>query len=164
MGEGLSVEILGLRDARGRFASMTDGGLRAICLENARQLAELVQARMQDAAPHGKAPLTEEHPDPFYTSIHAAADETAGGFEIQVTTDQPDIAGFIRSGHSDIYPTNARALHWKELGGGDVFAMHVGPYPPNPWEEQAVSEMQPLVETLGNRIGVQVTENLGGKL
>jgi hypothetical protein len=160
VGEGLSVEILGLRDARGRFAAMTDGGLQAICLENAKEIAELIQARMQEAAPHGTAPLQGR--EPFYSSIHAETSGSASGFEIQVTTDQPDIAGFIRSGHGDIYPVNARALHW--VAGGDVFAMHVGPYPPNPWEEQAVSEMQPLVETLGNRIGVQVTENLGGKL
>jgi hypothetical protein len=161
MSDGISVEIVGLRDARGRFAAMADGGMRAIALENAKALAELVQARMQDAAPHGKSPLQGR--EPFYTSIHAEADETGTGFEIQVSTDQPDIAQFIRQGHGDIYPVNAKALHWVSMEG-DVFAMHASPVDPNPWEDYTTEQLQPEVTYFGNRIGVQVTENLAGKL
>jgi hypothetical protein len=147
----------------GRFAAMSDGGIQEIALANAEQLAQQIQAVMQAKAPHGSAPLADGR-EPFYQSIKAEAKGSPAGFTISVETDQGDVANFIRSGHGDIYPVNAKALHWVAAGGEDVFVTHVGPLAPNPWEQEAISELQPLVEVAGNKIGVEVTDNLGGKL
>lgn len=166
----ISVSIVGARALSGRFASMRDTGLRSILTERADAMGQTIVHIYEQHAPRspggGTAPAdSRTHSAHFADSFFATTTARAEGFEVTVDTSEPDIEAFIRFGHGDIYPVNADVLRWIDYySGKPVFAMHVGPVPPNHWQEEAQAEVDAVVAYEGSRIGVAVTTALGGKL
>lgn len=159
----LELSILGVRGARGRFASMADVGLREAAYEESAELAHMLEERYRSAAPKSGRAQHDDGSKPFSESFHGTAVMTESGFEVHMETSQPEIAKFIEMGHGDIYPRQAGALHWTSASGEDVFAMHVGPVPPNDWRRGVREEVEPLLHEHGNRIGHRVVSKLAGK-
>lgn len=159
----LGVTIPGLRDMRGRFASMALGGLVEIQRVNAEEAALALEALYKAAAPAGQTLK-------FKASIHGAARVTATGFEIVVETDEPDVEKWLREGtgifgpyHHRIVPVSAPLLvfFWPKVGKL-IFASSVKGMPPNPWRQRANLVAHPVATTMGNKIGVQVVHDLAG--
>ncbi len=63
----------------------------------------------------------------------------------------------VNDGRGEIRPVNAKALHWVDRGGQDVFAMHAGPSAPRHIKERAL----PVIEQEGRAMGE--TWNQGGE-
>lgn len=148
----------------GRFSRMTDGELVAIGTARAQFMGEEIARIYRDHAPRSPASQGMGGHTHFADSFSASAVPAGAGFEVRVDTSEPDIAGFIEFGHGDIYPVNAKALHWIDYATGtDVFTKHVGPLAGNPWQARAQPEVDALVAYEGSRIGVMVADMLGGK-
>jgi hypothetical protein len=166
----ISVSVVGARELSGRFASMRNVGLRTILTERASEMGREIVGIYERHAPRSpagpQAPSdSRTHSAHFADSFFSTAWARAEGFEVAVDTSEPDIEAFIRFGHGDIVPVHAKALRWIDHASGQpVFSMHVGPVPPNPWQEEAQGEVDAVVAFEGPRIGAAVTTALGGKL
>jgi hypothetical protein len=159
----LGVQIPGLRDMRGRFASMALEGLVEIQRIHAEEAALTLTELYKAAAPEGETRK-------FKGSIHGTARVTATGFEILVETDEPDVERWLREGtgifgprHHRIVPVSAPILvfFWPKVGKL-VFAASVKGMPPNPWRQRANLVALPVAILMGNRIGVQTVHRLAG--
>lgn len=80
------VQIIGLRDLKGRFRRMLEADLVAIQLEETRLLATAVEDVFRRNAPRGQKASKDEdnRPGPFRDTITAVAAATETGFQIQV--------------------------------------------------------------------------------
>jgi hypothetical protein len=161
-GELLQVDILGLRDLRGRFARMLDYELQEIALESAESLAASVQHAYQVNAPRGKT-------DKFMEGIVGEASWTGHGFLVSVTSADPKLREWLREG-TGIFGPHAQpvvspsggVMVWEGDDGELVFASSTQGMPPNDWEVYANLEAAALVVLNGNKIGVKVVEHLAG--
>lgn len=164
-----NVQIVGLRDLLGRFASMRDAGVVAIQLEEARGLAEVVQDVYRRHAPRS-AKGGHKH---FADGLDAAAAASEVGFAIELTTDDPELRRWLTegtgvyAGHGRIYPTGThKALgpifDWPPGGSGPLWFSSIAGMEGSAWEEDALAEVEPLVESVGRSIGIRVVEGLSG--
>lgn len=161
-GELLQVDILGLRDLRGRFAKMVDYELREIQMEAAEAMAAAVQHIYQANAPRGKT-------DKFMESIGGEALWTGSGFLVSITTQEGQLREWLSEGTGifgpnaqRIYPTNSPVMVWEGEDGELVFAASTQGMEANDWEVYASLEAAPLVLINGSKIGVQVIGRLAG--
>jgi hypothetical protein len=157
-----NLEIIGLRDALGRFASMRDKELLEIQMLHAEQLANEFAGLYQGLAPKGQT-------GNFARSIEATAFPTARGFVVEVQTEMGNVAQWLRQGtgiygpfHQRIYPKVAKALAFEWLGQHWVLGSVAG-MRPNPWEQEADLAAISMGEVMGNRIGVRVVQRLAGQ-
>lgn len=168
----IHIEILGLRDLRGRFAALGDAELLALQLEEAAVVGKTLEEIYQRHAPKArKASSSHREAGPFWSTIHARAKATGTGFEIDVETSDPTLRRWLAdgtgvyAGNGRIYPKRAKALGpitgWVHASGPAYFASIAG-MPPNPWEDMASHEAAPFAEVMGNRIGNRVTAILAG--
>jgi hypothetical protein len=169
----LEVDIVGLRDLKGRFRSMLDGELVAIQLEEAERMARSIQEVFRTHAPRG-AKVSKDRPGRFFESIHGQAEASGVGFTIQVETTDPDLAKWLREGTgiygprgARIFPIQAKAMgpvrSWAPgAGSGPYFFASIAGMPAQRWEEAAFAEAAPLSAALGGRIGRRVTQHLTG--
>ena len=165
------VDIVGLRDLMGRFASMSSVGLVAIQLEEAEAMAGVIEDVFRTQAPRSRGPAGgRKSPGHFSEGIVAESATATGGFEISVTTDNPQLRTWLAEGTGEygptgqrIYPLYAQAMGpvYSWIGGqGPLFFSSIAGMPPNPWEEEALAEVEPLVDELGSKIGVRVVQGL----
>lgn len=158
--------IHGLRDALGRFASMSDADLLVRRFAHAEELAHEVSEIYRRNAPRSKEQRSEkEEREPFAESIHGEAHLGGAGFLVGMMTAQPELAGWLKHGTRPhlIEPRQKKALHWTS-SGGDFFAksvQHPGTSP-NKWEEKAYEEAAIVMREHGNKIGSHVTRYLAG--
>lgn len=169
----LEFQILGLRDTKMRFASMRDGGLVAIQLEEAKRTAETVEDVYRRRAPRGQKASTDTGVH-FYQTISGHAVTTEVGFEITVDTSNPQLRKWlaegtgIYAGHDRITPNRPGGVlgpirSWVGGGGsGPFFFASIAGMPAQPWEHDAREEAEPLVREVGGRIGRRVVEGLAG--
>lgn len=169
------VAFLGLRDAAGRFLAAKDVGIPAAAQEKSLELADALGEIYSREAPPQRYPpkpwLDEGDPrsteTPFNESIHgdvvpyvAGATGNMRGFGVAVSTDQPEIAGFIRDGRQSTL-TGGRYYFLSEEGN-DIAVGDVAPVAPNLWEGRAFLLAQELTgkaaKELGNSIVRECTE------
>ncbi len=164
----ISVEIIGLRDAQGRFAVASES-LVAHLQEEAIVMSEAMASAFTTAAPRSN--VEREGHTPFADSIHGEVARTAVGFEVGVTSDQGELARMIREGtpEHEIWAgsftgkSGAKVLYF-EIDGEAIMRAHVH-HPgtrPNPWEHRAIAAVDPLITFMGNRIGARVMRELAG--
>lgn len=164
----LSINVLGLRDLRGRFASMTNHGLVEIQAEELELAGKEIERVFRERAPHGSG-ASGEH---FFQTIHAEVSVAGFGFTMAVTTSNPRLRGWLAegtgeyAGHGRIYPVAARAMgpitDWAfGSAGGPYFFSSIAGMPARPWEEPARLAAIPLAEHTGSRIGQRVVVKLG---
>jgi hypothetical protein len=162
----LTVDIVGLRALNGRFASVRDHGLLAIQLEEAGATAKVVEDIYRRRAPRGQK-LSTDTPGHFFEGIHAHAGLVGTSVEMEVTTNNPKLRGWLAegtgvyAGHGRIYPKRSKALgpirSWTKGGGsGPFFFRSIAGMKAQPWEQRAADEAAPFIITMGNRIGHRV--------
>lgn len=163
------VEIVGARDVAGRFARL-HGELAVHLYERAAVMAGEIERRYREAAPKsdlGIGAYGDHRPSTFADSIHGVAMPSERGFEISVTTGQPDLARFLNEGTGP-HPIDARnASVLANRDTGDVFGPHVnhpGSHKHDGWQDRVAEEVEPMAREEGNRIGAWVESRLGGKL
>jgi hypothetical protein len=168
----ITVDIKGLRNLKGEYQSMLNGGVVAIQLEIAEEAAQVIRDIYRHHAPRGQKVSTDTARH-FYEGISGSAEAHEKGFTIQVETDNPDLRKWlaegtgIYAGHGRIYPKTGRALgpvrSWaKGGGGGPFFFRSIKGMPANPWEKEADAEATPFAIEIGRRIGARVTVGLAG--
>ncbi len=168
----LTVEIKGLRELNGRFASMLDHELVAIQLEEATAIGTALEDIFRRHAPRGRKVSKDDTAEHFYQTITARASPTVAGFEVQVSTRNPDLRRWLAEGtglygprREVIRPTHGSVLVWRSWpghGSGPFAARWVRGMKAQPWEEGARLEAAPLATDLGRRIGRRVTMRLAG--
>lgn len=161
----ISVDIIGLRDLRGRFAAMLDEELVAIQFEEATAMADVIEQIFQRRAPRGEKTSTETGRH-FYEGIKAQATAEGFGFSIEVDTDNPNLRRWlaegtgIYAGQGRIYASSGGALgpitSWSKGGSGPYFFRSIAGMEANPWEKDADEEAAPFAVELGRRIGQRV--------
>ena len=129
----LSLSIPGLRNLQGRFASMRSTGLRELQTLHAQELGSELEKLYQERAPHGET-------GNFSRSIHGNASWTGLGFKVKISTENGDLARWLREG-TGIYgprgqrirPVNGKALafnwqgqHWVLASTKDKATQSVG--------------------------------------
>ncbi|MGH2870135.1 MAG: hypothetical protein ACRDNK_21515, partial [Solirubrobacteraceae bacterium] len=161
------LDMVGLRDAIGRYASMTSNPvLVEIQAEAARTLADQLKTAFHDAAPYRVTPPGElaakgEHLH-FRDSFSTDTVVTPRGFEIDVDTSEGNVAGYLRAGAYPISSPFGQALRFFEYPSagspsGEVvipprwqpvhwFTVH------ERWEEAALRASGPLIQAAGGRI------------
>lgn len=159
------VEIVGLRDLRGRFASMATRNLWEIQLAEAEAVATVIEDVYRRHAPRSRG-TSRDKPTHFFEGLDARATPSLKGFEINLTSDDPTLRGWLRQGtapHLILPRRPAFALFWPHAMHPVARVNHPGTRP-NPWEDRAYEEVRPLVDVVGNRIGVRVMHSLAGPL
>lgn len=162
----IQVDIIGLRNLRGHFASMLDHELVAIQFEEATAMADVIEQIFRRRAPRGEkiSTKTGQH---FYEGIKAQATAEGFGFSIEVDTDNPDLRRWLAegtgvyAGHGRIYSSTGGPLgpigSWSKGGGSGPYFFHsIAGMRPNPWEKDADDEAAPFAQELGRRIGQRV--------
>jgi hypothetical protein len=173
------IDVRGLRDLRGRFASLADRKLAEIQMEEARNTAQTVQQIYRRRAPRSRGHSASGlH---FFEGLNAYAVEVGGGFQITVTTDRPDLRRWLAEGTGlygplgrRIYPTHVSArmyahgphagqprpaalqfFNWISPAGGTgpFYFRSIRGMHPNPWEVDAAVEAVPFAQKMGGLIG-----------
>lgn len=159
----ISFTIVGLRDRRGRFAAARDGVVVAEAMAGAEAITLQLQEIYRVKAPRSQH-SSSGHAH-FADSISFHAVRTMTGFELAGSTSKPDLRKWIRDGTAphEIRPRVASVLSF-DVGGEHVFArlVHHPGTRPNTWEHEARAAAIPVVNFMGNRIGVRVVKFLGG--
>lgn len=167
----VTVDIVGLRDLRGRFASLRDAVLLEIQTQEADALAKTMEEIYRRYAPRSRGhTATGRH---FFEGLRGEAMATPVGFQVSVSTDNAQLRGWLKTGTGiygptgrRIYPRRAKAMgpvfNWLHPAGGtgpfwfrSIAGMHA-----NPWEDQAQAEALPLAVAMGARIGTRMTRYL----
>lgn len=156
------VEIIGLRDLLGRFSAMIGGELLEIQMAESEGLATVIEDVFRRHAPRSRG-TSRDKPRHFYEGIEARAKMGAGGFGIDVTTDDPLLRRWLSMGTAPhvIRPVEKRALWWPTARHPVKLVHHPGTQA-NPWEVLAYVEVRPLVLKVGNTIGHRVVQGLAG--
>ena len=167
MADAFGLDIVGLRNMRGRFEKMgSDGELLRIQLESAESLSQKVAYEASVLAPRSKTPR-EDGSVPFADSFTGHAAPTGKGFEVTLETSQGDLRTWLREGTKphDIVAVNASALHF-EVKGNEVFArsVHHPGTRPNDWESRLKDMVFPLAREEGGKIGSRLVKGLAGRL
>lgn len=107
------------------------------------------------------APYDPDGADPHLRDSFVT--ETAGGNPTVVTvSNTAPQHQYVIGGHGDIYPVNAKALHFF-THGAEVFTTHVGPVAPNDYPSRALDALVPqLVAIATQDAALIVAELLGG--
>jgi len=173
----LQVDIQGLRDLQGRFASFLDRGLADIQLEEARKLARTAADSYKAYAPRSAlgASRTGLH---FRDSFSGSASITEDGFRVEVSTSQAQLAGWLREGTGIYGPAHhfitARdpakmmgpIFNWfprdtstfRRGGAGPFWFRRIRGMRPNPWELEAEAEASALADGTASYIGVRIVD------
>lgn len=169
------IDVKGLRDLNGRFASFKDTKLAEIQLEEARSLGRTARDVYRTYAPRSALGSTSSGMH-FRDSFGSSASLTGSGFRVEVKTSQPTLAMWLREGtgiygplHHLIFPRTAKALgpvfNWFPKGGGGgsgpFWFRFIRGMKPNPWELEAEAEIGPLADETASRIGVKAADYLG---
>ena len=173
----IDVRIAGLRDARGRFASMRDRGLVKEQERAAAELAAAAAALYRRHAPRSKDAHGGEH---FADTIEGRAHVVRTGFQVMVDTPKSYLRELLKHGTGSVGDGTHRGqgpdgeivpkaqddprarLRWT-AGGAEIFARMVKGMKANPWEERAAAEASPLIADAGNKIGRAIVRGLEGK-
>lgn len=166
------ITVVGLRDLQGRFASLRDTELAAMQLEEAERTAKTLEEVFRRHAPKSTSPPAGGHQH-FAEGITGQAVATGTGFEITLTTDNPDLRRWLAEGTgvygprgARIYPRHASALGpifgWAPGGSGPLWFTSIAGMKAQPWEAEADAEAAPFGEKMGNLIGSRVVLHLSG--
>lgn len=169
VGDLFSIEMSGLRDALGRYASMANGGVSRVALTRGKLLAEEVEKVFRHAAPESGRTIKRRYLQTFQDSIYADFEASGGGgtighFDIEVDTTQGDVADFLRAGSFEI-SSGDKALQWFDRWGAE----HIVPVGQQPvlwftrhrdWEEEAEAEAAILIDATGRSIAGEVSYEL----
>lgn len=166
------VDIQGLRDLQGRFASFKSEGLAQIQLDEAKSLARTAAEIYRAYAPKSAMGAVSGGMH-FRDSFSGGASLTGSGFRVEVKTSKPTLAMWLREGtglfgplHHLIFPKTAKALgpvfNWFPAGGGGgagpFFFHHIKGMKPNPWELAAQAEAAQLADSAASHIGVKAAQ------
>ncbi len=106
------------------------------------------------------APYDAEAPDPHLRDSFVT--DMAGGnptvVTISNTAPQHD---YVIYGHGDIYPVNAKALHFF-THGAEVFTTHVGPVDPNDYPARALDALIPRLVAIATEDAALIIAELLG--
>lgn len=159
----IDIQIVGLRDIMGRFASVADHEMMEIQLGEAEKLAMTIEDVYRENAPRGET-------GKFRAGLTARATPSGVGFELAVETDDPQLRDWLKEGTGvagplgrRIVPKSAKMMRWFSWaghGGGPFFARSTAGMKPNPWEEHALAEVEPLIDVVGSSIGQKVVIRL----
>jgi hypothetical protein len=160
----IEFHIEGLRELNGRFASMRDGELVAIQLEEAKTAAATLQEIYRRWAPKSRKVSQAEGHTHFAEGLTAEAAATDVGFEIHISTSDPLLRKWLAEGTAahEINPRHPmEALFWPQAAHPYARVHHPGTRP-NPWEEMARLEAESLAHEVGRRIGQRVAAFIAG--
>jgi hypothetical protein len=167
MSEPFGLDIVGLRNMRGRFEKMgSDGELLRIQMESAESLSQKIAYEASVLAPRS-ATAPEEGRTRFADSFTGHAEATGTGFKVSLETSQGDLRTWLREGTKphDIVAVNASALHF-EVKGNEVFArsVHHPGTKASDWEDRLKAMVFPLAREEGGKIGSRLVKGLAGRL
>lgn len=161
----VQVDILGLRDLRGRFARLADVEMREIQLVAAEAAGEDVKRVYQYWAPKSKEQHTGDR-ERFWQGIESEVWWSGHGFAVAITTQDPQLRRWLAEGTGvygpvgePIVPTDHDFLHFW-IDGEEIFTQQVAGMEPNDWEVFAALESAPIMLESGNRIGRGVIASL----
>jgi hypothetical protein len=166
----ITVHIVGLREAEARYEAAPEI-IGAIMAERARTLDVSMQLAYRIHCPVGKGQLGQARTTGHLRdSIIAETTTTGATIEVAVGVppEQANKVRWLREGtrpHT-IVPLRARALHFWDRDGLEVFAKSVN-HPgtrPNPWEEEARVACEALVEEAALTMGKAAADGLGTKV
>ncbi len=162
------IDIVGLRNARGRFERMSvGGGLVALQLERAAILAEQVGEEARRLAPRARRHSDESGRQPFWESLSAAATPEPTGFRIELHTDQPDLRRWLREGTKphEINAINASALRFTNSDGTLLFrrTVHHPGTSANDWESRLLDLVRAEARVAAGQIGSRMAQSLAGR-
>lgn len=140
----------GLDAVKAAYDRASSGG-KAVMAEHGNAIARDAQDIYRMAAP--------KRTGRFAAGLSARSESAGDGFKIEVTTDNPQLRGWIKEGTGEKRPRTAKALY------GEGFAHPVaktGPTKPNDWEQSAESRTRDRVGQEGKAILDEITAMLEG--
>lgn len=160
MASMVRIDISGLRDLQGRLASFQNYKAVEIQLAEASRTARVVQDIYRTRAPRSRGAGSGIH---FYQGLEAQARVSGNGFEITLTTTEPELRRWLGEG-TGIYGPTGQVIKPKSAKAlGPIFNSIAGPGPnwfrsvkgmkPQPWEDEAEAEAVPFVDQMGSIIG-----------
>lgn len=160
----IRMEVVGLRELRGKFEELAGGGLRAIELSLARKWGGEIRDIYREAAPRSATAWgTPGNRSPFWRTIgYQSSEAGAVAFEITIQTTNGKLRTWLKEGTgifgprgAPIVPTTAGALSFDWRGRHWVLKSVKG-MKPNPWEDEAYAEALPLAQAMNAEIAQMV--------